>query len=180
MPINADIPEDFIRNMSPDLLDTLLKDHTMSTEDTQRNIFWATQDYEPLGEGYEYHSPILPNLITGRNGRVIMPRVLKTRDTQSARSREMAEVFTPSWICNAQNNLIDEAWFDRKEVFNVEHKIFLQLQSNYVLLRMKIKEQIIVILTIKLLLVFSPFCAFLNNSAFCSSCALKGGLLWYL
>ncbi len=88
-----------------------------------------------------------------------MPRVLKSRDTQTARSRDMAEVFTPSWICNAQNNLIDEAWFGRKEVFNVEQKIFLQLQSNYVLLRMKIKEQIIVILTIKLLLVFSPFCA---------------------
>ena len=33
----------------------------------------------------------------------------------------MAEVFTPSWICNAQNNLIDEAWFGRKDVFNVEN-----------------------------------------------------------
>jgi hypothetical protein len=32
----------------------------------------------------------------------------------------MAEVFTPSWICNAQNNLVDEAWFGRKDVFNVE------------------------------------------------------------
>ena len=32
----------------------------------------------------------------------------------------MAEVFTPSWVCNAQNNLIDEAWFGRKDVFNVE------------------------------------------------------------
>ena len=49
-----------------------------------------------------------------------MPRVLKHRDTQGARSREMAEVFTPSWICNAQNNLIDEAWFGRKDVFNHE------------------------------------------------------------
>lgn len=49
-----------------------------------------------------------------------MPRVLKHRDTQSTRSREMAEVFTPSWICNAQNNLIDEAWFGRKDVFNHE------------------------------------------------------------
>ena len=36
------------------------------------------------------------------------------------RSHEMAEVFTPSWICNAQNNLIDEAWFGRKDVFNKE------------------------------------------------------------
>ncbi len=50
-----------------------------------------------------------------------MPRILKSRDTQSARSRDMAEVFTPSWICNAQNNLIDEAWFGRKDVFNTEY-----------------------------------------------------------
>ena len=33
----------------------------------------------------------------------------------------MAEVFTPSWVCNAQNNLIDEAWFGRKDVFNTEY-----------------------------------------------------------
>ena len=33
---------------------------------------------------------------------------------------EYAEVFTPSWVCNAQNNLVDEAWFGRKDVFNVE------------------------------------------------------------
>lgn len=32
----------------------------------------------------------------------------------------MAEVFTPSWVCNKQNNLVDEAWFGRKDVFNVE------------------------------------------------------------
>lgn len=50
-----------------------------------------------------------------------MPRILKSRDTQAARSRDMAEVFTPSWICNAQNNLIDEAWFGRKDVFNTEY-----------------------------------------------------------
>ena len=50
-----------------------------------------------------------------------MPRILKHKDTQSARVRDMAEVFTPSWVCNAQNNLIDEAWFGRKDVFNTEY-----------------------------------------------------------
>ncbi|MDE6002268.1 MAG: restriction endonuclease subunit M, partial [Prevotella sp.] len=106
---------------SPELLNILLKDHTTSKEDIQRNIFWATSDYEYLGDGYQYDSPILPHLITGDNGHIIMPRVLKSRDTQAARSRDMAEVFTPSWICNAQNNLIDEAWFGRKDVFNTEY-----------------------------------------------------------
>ena len=118
MPVEVDILEDSIFRLSPELLNILLKDHTTSKEDIQRNIFWATSDYEYLGEGYQYDSPILPCLITGDNGHVIMPRILKSRDTQTARSQEMAEVFTPSWICNAQNNLIDEAWFGRKDVFN--------------------------------------------------------------
>ncbi|WP_165157615.1 restriction endonuclease subunit M [Parabacteroides sp. ZJ-118] len=121
MPCEADILEDHISGLSPDLLNALLKDHTTSMVGCQRNIFWATADYEPLGLGYEYGSQILPELITGRNGHVIMPRVLKARDTQRDRSRDMAEVFTPSWICNAQNNLIDDAWFGRGEVFNHEN-----------------------------------------------------------
>lgn len=102
------------------MLHTLLKDHTTSKGETACNIFWATHDYEHLGAGYGYDDPVLPELITGGNGRVVMPRVLKDKDTQSARVRDMAEVFTPSWVCNAQNNLIDEAWFGRKDVFNAE------------------------------------------------------------
>ncbi len=121
MPETADILENSILQASPDLLATLLKDHTTSRSDAVCNIFWATSDYEHLGKGYGYHDPILPELITGDKGNVIMPRVLKHKDTQSARVRDMAEVFTPAWVCNAQNNLIDEAWFGRKGVFNTEY-----------------------------------------------------------
>lgn len=121
MPETADILENSILQDSPGLLSTLLKDHTTSRGDAVCNIFWATSDYEHLGKGYGYHDPILPELITGDNGQVIMPRVLKHKDTQSARVRDMAEVFTPAWVCNAQNNLIDEAWFGRKGVFNTEY-----------------------------------------------------------
>jgi hypothetical protein len=49
-----------------------------------------------------------------------MPRILKDKGLQAARSKDKAEVFTPSWVCNAQNNLVDEAWFGRKDVFNRE------------------------------------------------------------
>ena len=121
MPETADILENSILQDSSGLLSTLLKDHTTSRGDAVCNIFWATSDYEHLGKGYGYHDPILPELITGDNGQVIMPRVLKHTDTQSARVRDMAEVFTPAWVCNAQNNLIDEAWFGRKDVFNTEY-----------------------------------------------------------
>ncbi len=98
------IREDNLSELSPEVLDILLRDHT-----TGRNIFWATHDYEPLGKGYDYHAPIVPELITGERGMIIRPRVLKSKENQTDRSKDMAEVFTPSWICNAQNNLVDEA-----------------------------------------------------------------------
>ena len=113
--VQIDINENDILQRSPELLAQLLRDHT-----TGHNIFWATHDYEPLGAGYGYHDEIKPELITGEHSQVIMPRVLKSRQQQVDRSKDMAEVFTPSWICNAQNNLVDEAWFGRKDVFNVE------------------------------------------------------------
>ncbi len=100
-------------NISKDIMDILLRDHT-----TQRNIFWATNDYEQWGEGYAEADEITCEKICDNNK--IVPRVLKHRLQQAARSKEMAEVFTPSWVCNAQNNLIDNAWFGREGVFNVE------------------------------------------------------------
>lgn len=92
--------------LSPDVLAILLRDHT-----TGKNIFWATHDYEALGSEYDYHAEILPQLITGEHSKVIQPRVLKSKENQTDRSKDMAEVFTPSWICNAQNNLVDKALF---------------------------------------------------------------------
>ena len=117
---NADVQENHIQQLSPELLSTLLVDHTRSTPDVRRNIFWATADYEHLGEGYQYNDEITPACITGKNGYIIMPRVLKSKNAQQERIHNMAEVFTPSWICNAQNNLIDTEWFGRPDVFNRE------------------------------------------------------------
>ena len=118
MTTEVDILEDDIWGRAPELLSILLKDHTLSSPTEQANIFWGTDNYAHLGKGYQYYDPITPPLITGEHGNVIMPRILKHKDLQTARSKDMAEVFTPSWICNAQNNLIDEAWFGRADVFN--------------------------------------------------------------
>lgn len=126
---DVDISENDILEYSPDVLDKLLIDHTMSAKaraeahDMTRtvNIFWATDDYKELGQGYTYHDEITPDAITGQDkGRIIMPRVLKDKQTQIDRTKDKAEVFTPSWVCNVQNNLIDEDWFGRKDVFNHE------------------------------------------------------------
>lgn len=115
MRIGADILENEIIERYPGVLDIMLCDHT-----TKENIFWATENYQHLGESYSFDSQILPELITGKNGNIIMPRVHKNKALQLSRSKEMAEVFTPSWICNAQNNIIDNAWFGRENVFNQE------------------------------------------------------------
>lgn len=119
---DIDIKENKILEKSPELLSTLLIDHSKSHgKEVKENIIWATNDYvEQYGERYEFHQQILPELITGERGNIIRPRVAKAREEQRFRSREMAEVFTPSWVCNAQNNLVDEAWFGRKNVFNEE------------------------------------------------------------
>jgi hypothetical protein len=116
--VEIDILENDILEKYPEVLDILLRDHT-----TQQNIFWATNNYQELGNEYQFLSQLKTCTITGVNGHIIMPRVKKDRGLQQSRSREMAEVFTPSWICNTQNNLIDNAWFERENIFNTEIKL---------------------------------------------------------
>ena len=112
---NIDVSENELLRQSEKTLNLLLKDHT-----TQQNIFWATNSYVAYGEGYSYFDAITIERITGENGMIIRPRSVKSKEEQTERTKDMAEVFTPSWVCNAQNNLVDEAWFGRKDVFNIE------------------------------------------------------------
>jgi len=92
-----DIFENYILEKYPGVLEILLRDHT-----TGKNIFWATDNYKEYGQQYEFTKPILPELITAKNGHIIMPRVKKAKELQKIRSKDMAEVFTPSWVCNSQ------------------------------------------------------------------------------
>jgi len=111
--IIVDIIEEEILKYGKPLLDILLKDRT-----TNQNIIWAISDYSKLGDLYKANCEIATRLIIGSKTKVIQPRITKTQKKQSNRTRERAEVFTPSWICNEQNNLIDEQWFGRKNAFN--------------------------------------------------------------
>ena len=108
-----DILEDDIFDIHPSILKLLIKDKT-----TGNNILWCTKDYESYGPAYDEHEEIKIELITGELCKVIQPRAAKSKEVQRNRIRNRAEVFTPSWVCNAQNSLIDEAWFGRKNVFN--------------------------------------------------------------
>jgi hypothetical protein len=111
----VDIKENNIKILDFELLNVLLKDNT-----TGKNILWATDNYLNHGSQYGAEKEILPQLITGYAGNVIKPRTMKSKAEQLKRSRDKAEVFTPAWICNKQNNLIDNKWFGYEDVFNKE------------------------------------------------------------
>lgn len=96
-------------------LNILLKDKT-----TKKNIIWATKSYESFGAQYSDDKQITVEAITGLNSIMIQPRIMKAMEQQQERTKNRAEVFTPSWICNQMNNYCDEEWFGRKDVFNIE------------------------------------------------------------
>ena len=119
-----DIKEDTLYELSPTILTILLKDHSSNA-----NIIWATDNYENLGQGYRLKDSISIYSITERNNMVIRPRVSKTKEEQTLRVRNNAEVFTPSWVCNEQNNLIDDAWFGGKTPFNTSKDKFWEVNK---------------------------------------------------
>lgn len=112
----ADVQETALAELDKNILLILLKDRS-----TGKNILWATDDYKDLGIGFAADDEITLPAITGAHGNLIKPRALKSKEEQGARTRNMAEVFTPLWICNKQNNLADNAWFGRENVFNTEN-----------------------------------------------------------
>ena len=93
-----------------EVLAVLLKDRS-----TGRNLIWATDDYTARGRGFGANDEMQVAQIADRDHPVIRPRVDKNADEQRQRSVKRAEVFTPSWICNKQNNLVDAAWFGWKK-----------------------------------------------------------------
>lgn len=105
-----DIIEDDILNWNKDILKILLEDKT-----TNKNIIWACEGYpfSPVEE-------IQIASITKEYSKLIQPRIYKNSEIKDNRTKTSAEVFTPSWICNRQNNLIDESWFEKKNIFNRE------------------------------------------------------------
>lgn len=111
-----DIKENYIKQLDDNLLSILLKDRSSG-----KNIIWATDNYASRGSNYECHQPITVSAVTGKYGQVICTRTNKSQKEQKFRIKDKAEVFTPSWICNNQNNLVDNAWFEKENIFNIEN-----------------------------------------------------------
>lgn len=117
----VDILENDILKRDPALMEFLLIDHSRPKEGKKHgHIIWATDNYEPMGDAYGENTQISIESITGENGGIVQPRVKKSKAEQQSRARDKGEVFTPSWICNRQNNLVDNEWFGFDNAFNEE------------------------------------------------------------
>ena len=107
----GDLDRDILEwNVPEEVLAVLLKDRS-----TGRNLIWATDDYAARGKGFGANDEMQVAQIVDKDHPVIRPRVDKNAEEQRQRSVKRAEVFTPSWICNKQNNLVDAAWFGWKK-----------------------------------------------------------------
>lgn len=95
------------------VIDELLIDKT-----TGKNIIFAEDDYLTYDKLALKEAQITKGFISKYGDEYVTPRVKKHIKLQSDRTRENAEVFTPSWICNQMINYIDEDWFGYKDVFN--------------------------------------------------------------
>lgn len=118
MKYDIDINENDILALGHNLLQTLLCDRT-----TGKNIFWATDDYSDRGVGYTFFDNITIEAITGEHNDVIMPRIAKDKEKKKERKRKMAEVFTPSWLCNRMLDDVDARLFGRNDVFNTKNNM---------------------------------------------------------
>lgn len=98
---SIDIREDYLLKKD-NLLELLLQDKT-----TAKNILWATDSYEKMGENYSSQSAINTDLITGEYSNLIQPRAIKSREEQLLRTRDKAEVFTPLSIVKQMNEACD-------------------------------------------------------------------------
>lgn len=110
-----DIDERVIAERDERTLKMLLVDKT-----TGGYLHWATDAYVSLGPQYQPECEMDPDFVRGFGFDVIRPRVTKGEEEQRHRTRDKAEVFTPAWVCNSQNNQVDAAWFGRDPGFNDE------------------------------------------------------------
>lgn len=105
--------DNLIYDINDEIIELLLKD-----KNTNKNIIFATTNY--VKRGYNETAEIKIEFLKNRKRALIRARIDKSEEEQKVRSKEKAEVFTPSWICNRQINLIDNVWFGRENIFNIE------------------------------------------------------------
>lgn len=103
-------------------VESIISKRLLSDNSTGKNIVWATSMYNSYGNGLGKDNQMLvEDVVRLYKKGILVPRVLKSKNEQDIRSKQHAEVFTPSWIINKMNNFCDNQWFGSKNVFNVEN-----------------------------------------------------------
>ena len=106
-----DVSESSLRNRGQ-ILDILLIDRSLTTKRKVHNIIWATDSYISYGHGrsnpYSPTREIKRDLITGEHNTLIQPRAAKSRQEQTRRTKDKAEVFTPLRVVKAMNDDVEQ------------------------------------------------------------------------
>lgn len=83
------------------LNDKFLTEILLADRTTKKNIIWATNDYKNISATDEIKFEQID---------LIQPRYKKIRELQKSRAKNKAEIFTPTFICEKQNNSVDESF----------------------------------------------------------------------
>ena len=90
------------------VLEKLVEDKTFSDAQAgvKRNIVFGTDAYKDEYPNCDIYSPITAKFLM-RCPAPVKPRVEKSRDEQSSRTKKSAEVFTPFWLCGKMVDYLD-------------------------------------------------------------------------
>ena len=124
MPDEVDIMEnDILNDLGQEVLETLLIDRSVTAykNDGQvHHIFWATDDYKELGDGYKYFDEVQVTAISGNRSNVIMPRVLKRKALKAKRVKSMVRDY----------RAINQSWFRFSALSREPSPSALEVQSD--------------------------------------------------
>lgn len=111
--IETDVSEEKLNKTHPEILKILLLDRTLSKPGKEKNVIWANDNYaymNPKIYGPEVHMTV--EAVTNGVGDIIQPRALKSNAVQKERTKNKAEVFTPTWMVKLQNDGIDQEYIN--------------------------------------------------------------------
>jgi hypothetical protein len=80
----------------------------------EKNIIWATDSSD--------EKDLFSKEITLEDAETIIPRTEKLKEHQKQRTKAKAEVFTPSWVCALQNNLVDNSFLPEDAFCSVNNE----------------------------------------------------------
>ncbi|PMB83616.1 restriction endonuclease [Dolosicoccus paucivorans] len=107
----ADVSEKQLLKEMPEIFDILLIDRTTSTTRKNKNIIWGNDEYAKYGERYySSHCEMFKDLLFNNGQEIIKPRSVKSMEIQKERTKQNAEVFTPTWLVKKQNDEVDASY----------------------------------------------------------------------